>query len=945
MQAHFPSYPRKTKRQLDRSALALLISVLGLANTVEAGGPPGTKRWESDRTGEMALAPSGTLYVNGGGVLAALDGESGAVKWTQTPEAGATFPGESPVIDSEGFVYILQYPSPSYELKAVAFDGRSGIKVWSRSPGLYMTPRGRSAAIGFDDLLLFRVQENLLYLVYGRLYGGGRNGTGWVFGIGGGVMSGSNGGVDPPSVGGNGVVYFGGFGGAPPPGSGPFFFALDGHNGQKLWQITVGGGSTRPAIGQDGTVYFGAGKTLAVNGTNGVQRWEFSEAASEPVIGPGQAVYVFSGTNLFALDGQSGALIRQWAFQQDILFPPVFGRDGTIYLILGGKLCAIEPSTGQKLWEFSETVSTPPILGADSTIYTSGAKLYAVWGSSLGGPGETGWPMMDANPRRTCRASSGPPSFPAQPYYRRVEVGQNTVLGVECDGSIGRTYQWHSEGPTPSGATNSYLELPSAEPSQSGWYSVTASNSHGEASAAIALVRVVSPGAPEIRADGETLVQGVTRLDQSTVSISTAFTNGWLFYTTDGSPPTFASELYQGAFVITNTTTIRAIAYSEDLNQSAEEGPFQIQILPTYSLTTSVMGQGTVTVSPSLQGYVLQRYASGTSVTLTATPVAGWRFLGWAGDAGGTSTNATVVMDTNKTVIAVFEVITLTATTPGGGTISGNTGNPYPQGTVVNLTAQPASGWQFLGWQGDASGTNPDLALTMNRTKTVQAVFGTSVGTTVVGQGGLSAGPIPRPLPPYGWRLRVTALPSAGYYFVAWGNAASGNINPLYLAVTNPNPVVSSLFVALGSNQVALAVFPIGGGNVAVNPQANVYGTGTSVTLTATRDAGQSFLGWGGDAAGAENPMTVLLDQSKTISASFTARSSLSAWSALDGMREDGFRLTVSGELGAMWRVEGTTDFSGWQPVGSVTNTLGTAQITDPSATNLQHRFYRALAQ
>ncbi|MCL2724643.1 MAG: cellulase family glycosylhydrolase [Polyangiaceae bacterium] len=49
-------------------------------------------------------------------------------------------------------------------------------------------------------------------------------------------------------------------------------------------------------------------------------------------------------------------------------------------------------------------------------------------------------------------------------------------------------------------------------------------------------------------------------------------------------------------------------------------------------------------------------YASGTSVTLTATPVAGYTFSGWGGDcaAGGASLKATVTMNANKTCSARF---------------------------------------------------------------------------------------------------------------------------------------------------------------------------------------------------------------------------------------------------------------------------------------------------
>ena len=66
----------------------------------------------------------------------------------------------------------------------------------------------------------------------------------------------------------------------------------------------------------------------------------------------------------------------------------------------------------------------------------------------------------------------------------------------------------------------------------------------------------------------------------------------------------------------------------------------------TYTLSTSAT-HGSVTPS---QG----SYESGTSVTLTATPVTGYSFAGWSGDASGTSPSTTVTMDSNKSVTANF---------------------------------------------------------------------------------------------------------------------------------------------------------------------------------------------------------------------------------------------------------------------------------------------------
>jgi uncharacterized repeat protein (TIGR02543 family) len=46
-----------------------------------------------------------------------------------------------------------------------------------------------------------------------------------------------------------------------------------------------------------------------------------------------------------------------------------------------------------------------------------------------------------------------------------------------------------------------------------------------------------------------------------------------------------------------------------------------------------------------------------------------------------------------------------------------------PRGTVVTLTAAPADGWTFGGWNKDATGKSPSLTVTMSAPRTVQAVF------------------------------------------------------------------------------------------------------------------------------------------------------------------------------------------------------------------------------
>jgi len=72
-------------------------------------------------------------------------------------------------------------------------------------------------------------------------------------------------------------------------------------------------------------------------------------------------------------------------------------------------------------------------------------------------------------------------------------------------------------------------------------------------------------------------------------------------------------------------------------------------VVPQYSLTVNITGNGSVVPSPT--GSI---YDNGTVVTLTATPNAGWVFTGWSGDLTGTANPANITMDVNKIVTALF---------------------------------------------------------------------------------------------------------------------------------------------------------------------------------------------------------------------------------------------------------------------------------------------------
>jgi len=461
-----------------------------------------------------------------------------------------------------------------------------------------------------------------------------------------------------------------------------------------------------------------------------------------------------------------------------------------------------------------------------------------------------------------------PPTILTQPKGQTVRVGTNVAFNVVATGTAPLSYQWRFNGKnTIAGATNSSLVLTNVQPASNGSYTVVVSNSINSITSAPA---ILSARYIFVFGNGQNLTNTQYAFVGSVnIQLQTFFTNGTLFYTLDGSQPSFASTQYTGAFAVMQSSLLRVIAYSADFFQSWELDPITLTIVPTYSLQASTAGGGTVSAIP----------ASG----------------------------------------------------------------PYISNTVVQVVAAPASGWTFLGWLGDASGTNRTNSVTMNRNRFVQARFGTTLSTTVAGNGAVTLIP-PGGFYPFGTVVQLYGVPQTGNYFALWGNAGSGGSNPLNFTLTNANLTISTLFASLSAGELALTAIPNGFGQVMVSPQANRYTAGQNVTITVLPDTGQQFIDWGGDATGTNNPLMIVMNQSKSIVANFTRRPKLNAFGGLNGLNEQGFRLTLTGEFGGHYRMDGSTNLFEWTELAVLTNTFGATQFLDGGATNVPLRFYKAVA-
>ena len=459
------------------------------------------------------------------------------------------------------------------------------------------------------------------------------------------------------------------------------------------------------------------------------------------------------------------------------------------------------------------------------------------------------------------------PVISQQPLSQMVLVGDSVSFSVASQSILPVTYQWQLSGTNLPLTTSSTLTLPAVSLGQAGSYTVVVTSQAGAVTSNPALLDVRALFAS---VNGSSLTgMNYTNVGPTTVSLFTGFTNGSVYYSLDGSPPTFAANYYRSSFTIMKSGLLRAGAYCADLSQYGQMPPIAFTIIPVYGINYLPSPGGSVSATPS-----------------------------------------------NST---------------------------YAAGTVVNLQAAPKPGWNFLNWLGDCSGGNSNTTLTMDGNMIVQAVFGTTLGVTVTGNGAVTVDPVSASYP-YGTTLRLTGQPAPGYSFDTWGNAAAGiTANPLYFTITNGAPVVSTLFTPVTVGTVSLTVQTSGHGKVQVSPPANSYSLNASVTLTAVPDPGQQFIGWSGDAGGTTTNLSLTLNQSKTVIATFSHMPNLNADPPLNGLFNSGFRLLVTSDFGAVSILEGSTNLSDWETIGTFTNIYGTTQFTDPAATTNNATFYRLL--
>ena len=283
-----------------------------------------------------------------------------------------------------------------------------------------------------------------------------------------------------------------------------------------------------------------------------------------------------------------------------------------------------------------------------------------------------------------------------------------------------------------------------------------------------------------------------------------------------------------------------------------------------YALSTSSNPIAGGSISPSGGSYVDK-----TEVTLTAAPATGYRFDHWGGNASGISTTLGITMNYQKTVTAYFvklDNLSVLTRPVGSGSVNISSGI-YDEGKELTLVATPAIGYKFDHWEGDASGTSANMAVTMDADKTVVAVFSKVIYTLENRLSPGGGGSVDPPGGDYeaGANVTLTAIPATSYRFDHWGEDASGTLTTLNV-VMDGNKTVTAYFTRLYN--LSASCSPTDGGSV--SPTRGTYDTGTVVDLTTTAALGYVFKDWSGTDSNGVNPTTVTMNSDKSVTVYFT---------------------------------------------------------------------------
>lgn len=362
--------------------------------------------------------------------------------------------------------------------------------------------------------------------------------------------------------------------------------------------------------------------------------------------------------------------------------------------------------------------------------------------------------------------------------------------------------------------------------------------------------------------------------------------------------------------------------------------------LPSYVITTSASAAGGGTASGG------GSFLSGTSVTLSAEPLAGYVFSKWTvnGSQVSTAPSYTFVASANRSVVAHFvvigsqAVIAATISPLVAGSVQG-AGN-YAISDEATLIAVPNVNYKFSKWtEGSTTvSTSPTLTFSVTGNRTLVAKFVEAFVITadwVPALGGSTE--MDSATYKTGEKAKAQAMPDNGYEFWHWtenGSVVSEDESYTF-DVTGPRQLVAH-FRSITGVTIETMVAAAGGG---LSSGDGDYLIDDNVQVQATADEGYVFARWtdGGNEVSTDETYAFAATTHRSLVAQFVPAVTVACSASIaeagsisgDGVYATGSNVQVSAAVSAGYT------FRGWKENGNFVSTAENYSFTVTTARTL----------
>ena len=257
-------------------------------------------------------------------------------------------------------------------------------------------------------------------------------------------------------------------------------------------------------------------------------------------------------------------------------------------------------------------------------------------------------------------------------------------------------------------------------------------------------------------------------------------------------------------------------------------------------------------------------YIYNDTVTLTATPKEGYKFLGWSNGSTDSIISVAIISDIELTAIfanedAIVYTVSLAVNNETMGTVSG--ANNYVKGETVTISATANTGYHFVNWSDGDTNTSRNIIVVSDTTLTAnfEAIQYTLTVQTSDSTMGTAAG---NGTFTYGSTASISATPNTGYQFVNWSDGDTNASREIIVVsdttlIANFEAIQYTLTVQTSDSTMGTAI-----GN-------GTFTYGDTASISATPNTGYHFVNWNDGDTNASREIIVVSDT--TLIANFEA--------------------------------------------------------------------------